>query len=745
MVMLSRFLNRQAPHIKTYLGLFVLLNVLILIATYPWIKFFYSGFPLHWDPPSHATKMCWNAHNILNGNFLFPNYNFNMFYPHSYTLAFDEPFWIPSFLFTGIYAISQNLFLSFNITFLVFWAIAGICMYAFLRELSLSRGACYFGAIAFTLMPYRLSYYVEFNMTLCFGLPLCLFFFVRWLKDLKYTSAIFLALSFWLSAVSCIYYTLILLIPLFAILLAHLFRNPSLLLRKKFYFTGMTSSILAGFLCLPYLWPYAALAIKNHYVRTLEEQLHHNAQPLAYLLPSTTNLFHLLIRPTANHCESILFPGITLCLLALLFWLQPRAKSSKYANGLSFLRTSLWIMFWIFIIVVSIANDPQNIEKTFTITTVPALFLIFAISCFLLFLNRNDRGKNHFFGGLGLASLACFILSFGPRLTVGHATGPIHIGNLPIAFLYKYFPIFDVIRVTSRYSIVVLIYVIIAGCSVLNQMVRKYPKQYWIWIVLTSLIVLEALGETVSGSFHFSDYQHFLDSPVQKRLQEIQEPLTIVQLPMGPRDLDVIEMICTARNFPYLINGWGGFLPREHRRLSQLMSSDKSDVEKGSKWLSEVWPEVCLVLDLRGQELWHDIYRKSQLKPEYLYPWWKEIDRDDNYVLYELDRTLTKDSKIIRRVRPDVLRENPILDFHARYRGKKDITMPTTFRVLLNDTEIHRQTLTSGWKRYTIPLPTNFPPRMTGDIVTLELDLSEVSSATKRPSWEVKNIHFKKT
>ena len=143
------------------LVLFVLLAITVLYCVRPWRAYFFTGLADHWDPRLMGEWMAWNAHNILQGHIFRPDYNANFFYPHAYTLAFSELLWPPSFIYAAVYAVSNNLFLSFNATMLFFWALSGLTMYALLRELRLTRSVSYLGSFIFCLMPYRMAYYVD--------------------------------------------------------------------------------------------------------------------------------------------------------------------------------------------------------------------------------------------------------------------------------------------------------------------------------------------------------------------------------------------------------------------------------------------------------------------------------------------------------------------------------------------------------------------------------------------------------
>ena len=168
-----------------YSLLLIVLAITILYVIKPWRAHFFTGLAEHWDTKLMGEWMAWNAHNILKGHFLVPDYHANFYYPHSYTLAFGELLWPQSFFYALLYGFSGNLFFSFNGTMLFFWALSGVAMFALLRSFSISQATSYLGSFIYCLMPYRLAYYVEFNMVLVFILPLMILLLIRFATKFK--------------------------------------------------------------------------------------------------------------------------------------------------------------------------------------------------------------------------------------------------------------------------------------------------------------------------------------------------------------------------------------------------------------------------------------------------------------------------------------------------------------------------------------------------------------------------------
>jgi len=150
----------------------LLYAVATLVSIPPWIDYFSTGLGEHWDTRLMGQWLAWNATNITQGNFLLPDFNANFFYPHASSLAFSEALWPQSFVYAAVNAVGFNHFFSFNATMLFFWSVSGLTMYALLRHFHVSRWFCFLGGLIFCLMPYRLAYYIEFNMTLVFCIPL---------------------------------------------------------------------------------------------------------------------------------------------------------------------------------------------------------------------------------------------------------------------------------------------------------------------------------------------------------------------------------------------------------------------------------------------------------------------------------------------------------------------------------------------------------------------------------------------
>jgi len=270
---------------------FVLACTLALLATVPgWAGHMGSGLPDHWDPPLHAWKLLWNGRHILDGRFFWPPCQANAFYPHADTLCFDDLFWPQSFVAAGVLAMGLGPLFAYNLTLLFMWVLSGTGCFLLLRSLGCGALAAGTGGLLFTLLPYKLSYYLEFNMQLDFGLVFVVYFLWRLYRRPSWSAALGLAAAFWFQAISALYYaviaatTLPLMLPS---LWRHLRRRGTL---AAFLGFAAVAAVAAAVGCAVFLWPYWELYHADHLQRHLSETMTHRADLLAYLQPIRSRL-----------------------------------------------------------------------------------------------------------------------------------------------------------------------------------------------------------------------------------------------------------------------------------------------------------------------------------------------------------------------------------------------------------------------------------------------------------------------
>jgi len=681
--------------------------------------------------------MAWNAHNILRGHFLVPDYQANFFYPHSYTLAFGELLWPESFVYALFHFLTGNLFFAFNATMLVFWTLSGILFFVLLRMLDVSVPVSALGSLVYCLMPYRMPYYVEFNMVLVFIFPLMMIVLLKWLQAPSLKTALGFCLGYLLSATSCIYFTIMSIIVMLFVFVAFVNYDRSLLRSRDFYVSG--GVIIAGVLAISalYLYPYALLHVEGGYERSTVDYLKYFAQPMQYLDTGDAALLRWMRVPAQRFTETFLSPGTALALLFLLFLVYRlitfARTCSSWARPLRYVRIAkfvLWTIFWTIILTQEFYGPVGWLKPYNRYLYEVAVLLIALYIAGLFLLEHEQRTTGVLLAGLGTAAVLCFFISFGPFISVGTDADRLVLARGPFLDLQSWNPLFNAVRALTRFAIVVMTYLTIAGCFAVEQMVRS---RKWAVLVLPLIAVISVYEARVMIPYKFVDYTPVVNSRVMNEAQHLPNPYVLFQLPVANRDSDANLMMSSIGEFPLLVNGWSGFAPRYYRKFFGWQNRNWK-IGKFLPWVNEIWPPAYLIID-RG---WVTRMIEGWRKP---FPWdeverrWELIDKDRHYALYRQKAVVYRSERIIRRVRTDILRKHPVLSFSARSTGSSPVDAIVLLNHLAAKEKIH---VSTAWSKYTVSLPVSD----TGEITGNEIDIV-VSPSSASGSWEVKDIGFK--
>ena len=716
--------------------LFSFLAIIILYSIPPWKSYFFTGLADHWDPRLMGEWMAWNAHNILHGHILLPNYDANFFYPHAYTLAFSELLWPQSFVYAAFYGLSHNLFLSFNATMLFFWAISGPTMYILLRELDLSRAVSYLGAFIFCLMPYRMPYYVEFNMVLVFIIPLLIFLWIRWLKQPTLIHALWFIVGFWIAVTSCLYFTIMASIMLGFIFLAHLSNHRNLIYRRDFQRSLAVIMIGISIIAVVFLYPYALLRLDGGYTRTAADYLKHHAQAMQYLDTRCAALLNSILPvPRPRWSETYLFPGTVLGILTLMF-LTTRLITFVGSMRLTELPTIfiggskaiLWFFFWLTILIHAFYGKVSWLAPFDHGLYAISWSIIITYVLGLILIRSPDKNKN-FRSGMATAAVFCFFISLGPLITIGPDAIRLDIARGPFADISTWIPLFGAVRGLTRFSIVILIYLIVAGCTTLNRLTQKNYRLIWLFPALIGLLIFDAS----LMKYKFRDYTEVMQSKVIHDIKNLPKESVLFQLPVAERTVDATIAMATIATCPLLINGYSGFVPSYYQKL-YFWEKKGWQLDQITNWLSQIWPPVYMIVDKHAERWlatgWHKPFPQNILEKD-----WKLVDEDSLYALYSQRHQIITTSPVIRHVRTDVLKKHPVIYFSAHLLTKDQNIIA---QVLLNNHEVDQEAITSHWRTFRIFLPQKYMGRLTGEEIALKLAQSNATQA----AWEIRGIHF---
>ena len=716
--------RQQLPE---HLLVLLLLCSLVALALWPWPLQFRTGFPDHFDPPFHAWKLQVDADKLLQKHELVPDTDTNIYYPYANELYFDALLWPQGVVAAFLKAAGCGPILSYNLVFLFFWGLSGLFMYLLLRELDMGRWPSFFGAAAMCLIPYRISYYVEFNMQMCFGLPLFLLFWIRYVKKPGVWNAIGLALAFWLQAVSELYQAVILalIFPLLILpFLPELFRKYGR--SRRLYLSigaGLTTVIP---LCLLYLGPYFSL-LKEGYARTTKEMMTHSLEPLAYLGKMLTQVFFHLDFQSIKTDEMSVFPSLTLLILVVGYSLYSRrifrAGSGKSETRMThFLRWLRFVAGIVFIFLLWVlCRGGQELLNTRLLFFVGngSLIMVLVTTIFLAFATRTEAYALRLCAGLAAAASLCFILSLGPYLRV-HSNHVV-AENLVFSFVGTFFPLSG-FRVMSRFSIIVMIFLIVAAARFLTMLSSREKQVRF----LTILLVVALFVEAHAIPHRYKKFSLPI-SPNTLALLKKHTDRTVTVLPLGRRFLDARYMLAIGGTRTLLVNGFGGFSPLLQSKIGHTL---RSHPLLAWRLIRSIWPPSLIVvyksalksLNAQGYATTEQEVREQA----------RMIAEDRFFAVYELKEPARPMREYRRFVRGDILRANRLFTFEAKsldneHAGRK-------LFVFLNGTVIGSVKLENDWRSYDIVIPE-------AGITNIDYEMIFLRAGTER-TWTARNGTF---
>lgn len=686
----------------TALGLFAAFSALVVGVTWPWARTFATGFVSHWDPPFHAWKLNLVAESILQGHLLPPDRNTNVFFPSSLTLYYEALHWPQAAAAAGLRLATDNLVLVYHLVLVGFWALAGVCFFALCREVGHGRSGALLGAAIFTIMPYRTSYMLEFNMQLCAGLVLFLYFFVRFMRDPTLGNALGAALSFWFQAVSELYQSLIALTVLPLLALPYLRELAARHLRSRSWYAVAAAACLAGgVLCWYFLWPYQVLHANEGFSRSLREMETHFLEPLSYLRGFVAETLLPRVSRIRRDEMSVTVTAAVLAGALLHALLNRRLLRAGEGDAESaVLRALRWARLASGVLAVALAAGLASIPGLGAQRWAGAAanllpLVLLGSSAAIAVAARLDRGAQAR-AGLAAAAALSFILSLGPRINatnVGWSTP-----NRLFEALFQHLPLISGMRVVSRFSIVVLIFLVLAAVSGYEALWRRRPAARWLWLPVAAAVFMEARV----GPLAIVPFQAPMTSVAIEAIGR-GGPATLLVVPFGDRNWDSYYMLGIAGARTPLVYGWGGFYPPYQVELREAFGS--GDVARGLALARKVWPETRLLIDklhLRGL-IGGKRGDGPRIFEEELMRSCETLAQDERFTLLRIPPDTGPAPVFERITRLSTLRDNPVITFTAR--AAAGLPTSVTVTVTVNDTRVTAVTLDDAGREYRVPVP----------------------------------------
>lgn len=280
---------------------------LTVVMTWPWARDIRAATPDHGDQYLNAWIMWWDYrqtfHDPLN------LFHAPIFYPFRYALAFSEHNYGIALIFFPLFALGLRPLTIAGLAQLLGFVLSCYGAFRLARTLTGSRGVAWVAGLAYGFAPYRFHQLAHLNYMFAGWIPLVLEALVIFLRRRTWRSAMWLALAFFMNALTCIHWFVLTLVPL-ALSAALLLTRYRIWHHRELWQRAVVCLGAAMLLLLPFLLPYQRAATLYGFVRKPEDAALYSARPIHWLTAEgRIKLWHGF-GPPADSGEKGLFPGL---------------------------------------------------------------------------------------------------------------------------------------------------------------------------------------------------------------------------------------------------------------------------------------------------------------------------------------------------------------------------------------------------------------------------------------------------
>ena len=456
----------------------------------------------------------------------------NIFFPLTNTIAYSDTLWGQSLFVNPLIWITHNPIFVENVAVLLSFPLAAIAMFLLAFHFTSNKIAAFLSGMFYAFSYSRLSQIGHLPTISNQWLPLYLLFLFRFLKDGKSKNFIFLCICYLLSITSSIYFGV-------------------------------------------FLIPITVLIIVTDFIKHM--LVHTISQYKKYLIT---------ILP-------IIIPFIIFLSIALLPYIRLKAENpgiKRSIDDVTHLRASL-------IDYINVLPTSLNRYQLPTNTNEHVLFPTFTL-LFLAMLGLVTSFPKYRYTSTVFVLLAClsFILSLGNEQSF--TIGPFSTGTLkmPYYYLYKYFPLFQIVRVPARFSIFIIISLSVLASGGIDYIMKK-TKARWVTSIILCAFIFEVwqtntpfvtipLAESIPAvytwihnqpepmilaEFPISLFYHgnSMEDQLDKSYKTLQKSDTYA--------LETYRVYFSAFHKKRMINGYSGYLPENYNKLAQTLEGFPSE------------------------------------------------------------------------------------------------------------------------------------------------------------------------
>jgi len=543
------------------------------------------------DPVLNMWILSWDCEQfraILGGHWSHLRHFFdaNIFYPAPLTLAYSEHLVPEAIQIFPIYELTRNPILCYNLLFLSTFALSGLGMFLFARELTGSAAAGFVGGLLFAFVPYRLPQSSHLQMLSSQWMPFALYGFRRWVNTGRTRALVGAIAAVVADGLSCGYYLLYFSPFAAAYAIWEIWRRRDWLADRGAWLKLAAGVICAAIMILPFVIPYARINRELQLSRSLTEVTRLSADVYSYATASTSErLWGSRLADVFPKPEGELFPGVVIVLLAGIGGMAWRESPSAAPLATGRRSTTATILRLIAMLHLAAALFTIVFRRLtihawlfdIRLNDVTQLLIRAAILYALaLLISPDSRQRAAAFmrsrGFFVFALAAAIWLSLGPAPQV--LGRPLDLAS-PYAVLWNHVPGFEGLRVPARFAMIAIL--MLSTLGALGAAVIARQRFGLVVLSLASLAFLfeaSAAPFTVNGASPVRGYA----TPEARVYPPRQAPAiyhqvaalptgaVLAELPIGQTDWDVRAMFYSTVHWRPIVNGYSGFFPPDYGR-----------------------------------------------------------------------------------------------------------------------------------------------------------------------------------
>jgi hypothetical protein len=353
---------------------------------------------------------------------------------------------------------------------------------------------------------------------------------------------------------------------------------------------------------VPFLLPYVELRRLGFSPRSLAETRRFSADVYAYFTADPNLHLWGSIAQAWPKSEGLLFPGLTIAILAILGAARGVADATNVVKprgldkrNLAMLAAGLLMLAVVIALLLGSSIRMPGIKIT-SLSRV-LLFCVLVVGAVMAGSSRSREGAIRWllspaglYTGIVVFALA---MSFGPDI---RARGRVVASANVYALFFDLVPGFDGVRVPARYAMVGTLG--LAALAALGIAAIDRRHRGWISAAAGSLILLEAIAVPIPINQNSTQYGQAGLAPLPASIDVGSTPevyqfvarlpasAVLIELPLGEPAFDVRYMFYSTRHWRRLVNGYSGGAPQDYGMLTESLKDVETRPERA--WQSIV-------------------------------------------------------------------------------------------------------------------------------------------------------------